>query len=353
MNEITRLEFGVPGGRPIPKLDKPFKLTLCVTAKCNMDCKLCYADCNRDHKAEMTTAEWKTFIDHLIENNFLHVFIEGGEPLFRDDFEDLLAHIDKQLFIAIRTHAHMIDRARAERLKALGVGRLYVDLFAAIPEVQDELTGTPGCYDRVVEGIRHARAVGIKVTILGILSRKNFDHLQRYADLAEELDCDQVGVLRLYPLGRAKKNWAELSLSLKEMMDALNGLVMPPTVQLMQSWHPRDGNCCWQNAAVSPYGESIGCPYMREYVNYGDVRVTPFVDTWDHPLHRQIRANDVEESCPECSATQGTHGGCRSTAYAFHGRFTAPDPYCTHHNAHKEEGVDLRVLPERLLRENP
>src|SRR5262249_42185177 len=148
-------------------------------------------------------------------------------------------------------------------LKTLGVGRLYVDLFAAVPEIQDELTGRAGSFDAAIEGIRHARAAGLKVTLLGILSRKNHQHLQRYLDLAKEFDCDQVGVLRLYPLGRAKKNWAELSLSLDEMMTALHSLKVPPGVQLMQSWHPRDGNCCWQNAAVSPDGHSIGCPYLR------------------------------------------------------------------------------------------
>jgi radical SAM protein with 4Fe4S-binding SPASM domain len=350
VNEITRVEPQVAShGQPVPGVDKPFKLTMCVTAQCNMDCQLCYADCNKPHAEEMTTAEWKAFIDHLIEESFVHIFIEGGEPFVRPDFEELLAHIDRRMFIAIRTHAHMIDRARAKRLKRLGVGRLYVDLFAAIPEVQDELTGTPGCFDRVIEGIKAVRAEGIKVTILGILSRRNHDHLQRYVDLAAELGCDQVGVLRLYPLGRARKNWAELSLSLDEMTAALGSLRVPPGVQLMQSWHPKDGNCCWQNAAVSPAGRSIGCPYLREYVDYGDVRQTPFVETWKHPHYRQLRSNDVEETCPECSATQGTHGGCRATAYAFHGRFTAPDPYCTTLN----RGVDLRALPQRLVSQEP
>jgi radical SAM protein with 4Fe4S-binding SPASM domain len=348
VNEIMAIELPGGEGRIAPRLDKPFKLTMCVTATCNMDCKLCYADCNHEHRAEMTTAEWKAFIDHLVTESFIHIFIEGGEPFHRPDFEELLAHIDRRMFIAIRTHAHLIDKSRAKRLKALGVARLYVDLFAAIPEVQDDLTGTPGCYDAVIEGIRNARAEGIKVTILGILSRKNYDHLQRYVDLAAELGCDQVGVLRLYPLGRAKQNWAELSLSLDEMMWALAQVKVHPGVQLMQSWHPRDGNCCWQNSAVSPYGDSIGCPYLREYVNYGDVRQVKFVDTWNHPDCQTLRSNQVEESCPECSATQGTHGGCRSTAIAFHGRFTAPDPYCTTLN----NGVDLRVLPERLLRQN-
>jgi radical SAM protein with 4Fe4S-binding SPASM domain len=311
-----------------------------------MKCKLCYADCGSARRPELTSEQWKRFIDDLVREGFLHVFFEGGEPFHRADFEDILAHVGRRMYVAVRTHATLIDEARARRLKKLGVGRLYVDLFAALPEVQDELTGEPGSFEAAVAGIRHARASGLNVTILGILSRRNFEHLQRYLDLAGELGCDQVGVLRLYPLGRAKRNWAELSLSLEEMMGALAGLEVPPGVQLMQSWHPRDGNCCWQNAAVSPTGDSIGCPYLREYVNYGNVLETPFLDTWHHPLWTELRANAVEDSCPECSATQGSHGGCRSTAYAFHGRFSAPDPYCIHTN----RGVDLRALPQRLLR---
>ena len=332
----------------VPVLDKPFKLTICVTQSCGMDCKLCYADCGANPHGELSTEQWKAFIDQLVAEGFLHIFFEGGEPFHRPDFEELLTHCRRRLFVAIRTHAADIDAARAHRLKALGVGRLYVDLFAAVPEVQDALTGRAGSYDAAIAGIRAARAAGIKVTILGILSRKNHLHLQRYLDLAQELGCDQVGVLRLYPLGRAKRNWAELSLSLDEMMTALHSLRVPPGVQVMQSWHPRDGNCCWQNAAVSPHGESIGCPYLREYVNYGSILERPFIETWNHPLYRELRANAVEQTCPECSATQGTYGGCRSTAYAFHGRWSAADPYCTHLNG----GTDLRALPQRLLREN-
>jgi hypothetical protein len=49
----------------------------------------------------------------------------------------------------------------------------------------------------------------------------------------------------------------------------------------------------------------------------------------------------VEESCGDCSATQGSHGGCRSAAYAFHGRWTAPDPFDSALN----HGTDLTRLP--------
>lgn len=348
MNELFRPQSEGLSAWPRPKLDKPFKLTICVTQTCSMDCKLCYADCKNDPAQELSTGQWKQFIDELVTDNFLHIFFEGGEPFDRPDFEELLSHVDRRLYVAIRTHAIGIDKARAKRLREMGVGRLYVDLFSAEPDVQDELTGTPGSYDRAVAGMRNALEQGIKVTILGILSRRNHEHLQEYVDLAEEIGADQVGVLRLYPLGRAKKNWSELSVSVEQMMTALNGVRVPAAVQLMQSWHPKDGNCCWQNASVSPTGQSIGCPYLREYVDFGNVTEQPFLETWDHPLYRQLRESDVEETCTECSSTQGTLGGCRSTAYAFHGRFNASDPYCTHNN----QGVDLHDLPQRLLRED-
>ncbi len=348
MNELFRPEKQGLAAWPRPKLDKPFKLTICVTQTCSMDCKLCYADCTNKPENELTTDQWKAFIDELIDENFLHIFFEGGEPFDRPDFEELLTYIDRRLYVAIRTHAVGIDEARARRLKEMGVGRLYVDLFSAEPDVQDELTATPGSYDRAVAGMRNALSQGINVTILGILSRRNHENLQEYVDLAEAIGADQVGVLRLYPLGRARKNWSELSISADEMMNALNSVRVPKSVQLMQSWHPKDGNCCWQNAAVSPAGQSIGCPYLREYVDFGSILENRFLDTWDDPLYRQLRESDVEETCADCSSTQGTLGGCRSTAYAFHGRFTASDPYCIHNN----QGVDLNVLPQRLLRKN-
>ena len=75
---------------------------------------------------------------------------------------------------------------------------------------------------------------------------------------------------------------------------------------------------------------------------------SPFLETWTTRFIKQLRQSDVEETCTDCSQTQGTLGGCRSTAYAFHGRFTASDPYCIHNN----QGVDLNVLPEWLLRED-
>jgi len=152
--------------------------------------------------------------------------------------------------------------------------------------------------------------------------------------------------LRLYPLGRAKAIWGDIALSLPDQMAAIRGLQPPPGLTVMQSWHPNDRNCCWQAAAVNAFGHAIGCMYLREYVDFGRVGPVRHLDLWRHqPLYRQLRSGRVERGCTDCTKSQGTTGGCRAAAYAFHGRWTAPDPFDETLN----DGVDLRVLPERIF----
>ena len=141
-----------------------------------------------------------------------------------------------------------------------------------------------------------------------------------------------------------KKQWGELALSLSEMMQALEGLRAPKEMRIMQSWHPRNANCCWQMSAINPYGNSIGCAYLREYVQFGNVTEMPFVDTWNHPLARRLRIGSVETQLrPVRCFARSSHGGCRSTAFAFRGSFDAADPFDVELN----DGIDLTVLPTR------
>ncbi len=328
-----------------PLLERPMKVTIGVTETCNLDCQVCYADCRRaDKPAELTAAQWQPLLADFFASGVISLMIEGGEPLLRDDIFDLLAAATPQALVRLRTNATLIDTAMAARLKAVGIGDAMVDLLGATPATHDALTGVPGSHARSLAGIRALRAAGLPVTVLVIMNRGNVHQLQPLLDLAHAEGAEAVGVLRPYPLGRMRREWPRLSLGLDEMMAAIAGLLPPPGLRLMQSWHPNDANCCWQMAAVNAYGRSIGCMYLRDYVDYGDVTQVPLLTTWDHPLYRQLRAGHVEASCPSCATSQHSHGGCRSTAFAFHGRWDAPDPF----DAGLNRGTDLRVLPDAV-----
>jgi radical SAM protein with 4Fe4S-binding SPASM domain len=262
---------------------------------------------------------------------------------------EVLRYCAPRFFTQVRTHGTLVTPDLAREMKAIGIGSVLVDVMSAQPEIHDDFTGVEGSHARACTAVHDLLAAGLDTQMLIILTRENIAVLQNYLEFAHDLGVRTVGILRLYPLGRAKHCWAELALSLDEMMAAITGLRPPDGMRVMQSWHPNDGNSCWQMAAVNAYGDSIGCAYLREYVNYGNITETPFLRTWEHPLYRQLRAGRVEKSCAECAETQGSHGGCRATAYAFHGRWDAPDPFDVTLN----DGVDLRVLPEWLLQAHP
>lgn len=326
----------------IPQLSSPIKTTLSITNTCNLDCVYCYSNCTRHpDRREMSTDEWKDLIDQLVDAGVIQLFIEGGEPLFRPDILEILRYCQGRVMTWVRTNGTLVTPELAQKLKEVGVSTMLVDVHGANPETHDRIVGHAGSHQRAIEGARNIVAAGIPLLMLLVLNRHNYRELQDYAGLAHDVGASRIGVLRLYPLGRARENWAELALSLDEMMASIKAIKMPEGLALMQSWHPEDGNCCYQATAVNAFGDSIGCPYLRDFVNHGNVREVPFMETWNQPLAQRLRLGNVKGGCATCYSTRGSNGGCRSTAFAFTGDWDAPDPYCVSTN----QGIDLRVLP--------
>ncbi|WP_296346032.1 radical SAM protein [Reyranella sp.] len=334
-----------------PSFETPPLVALSYTESCNLDCRHCYGNCSRQPDSdELTGEEWLKVVDELIADGVIQFYIEGGEPLWRPDFLGVLAHAARSAMTLLRTHGTLIDRTMAERLKEAGVGRVLVDFMGASAETHEWFTRTPSSFAAACDAVHNLVTVGVPVDVLTILNRRTAAELPALMRLASALGAKRFGVLRFYPIGRARALWDELALSLAEMTEAIQSLDPPEGLRIMQSWHPNDRNCCWQSACISARGDSIGCAYLREFVNFGNVRHTRLVDTWrNDPLYRHLREGKVEAHCSQCTASEGTQGGCRAAAYAFHGRWEAPDPFCTSLN----DGVDLRVLPQWLAEQGP
>jgi radical SAM protein with 4Fe4S-binding SPASM domain len=328
-------------------LETPPKITFGVTECCNLRCRHCYADCAAAPKAgELGVDDWLRIADEVIQDGVIQFYIEGGEPLAKPGFLQLLSRCAHDAMTLLRTNGTLIDQSMAAALKAAGVGRVLVDMMGADAETHEWFTRVPGSFAATCDGIRHSVAAGVPTDVLVILTRQTAPQLNALLSLAADLGAQRVGVLRLYPLGRAKQIWSDIALSLPEQTAAISALAPPDGLSVMQSWHPNNKNCCWQAAAINAFGHAIGCMYLREYVDFGRVGKIRHSDIWHYnPLYRHLRSGKVEKGCAECSASQGTAGGCRSTAYAYHGRWTAPDPFDEALN----DGVDVRVLPDRAV----
>jgi MoaA/NifB/PqqE/SkfB family radical SAM enzyme len=329
-----------------PALATPLKITLGITEGCPLRCRHCYADCGHAPKpGELDLSAWLRFADEVIADGVVQFYFEGGEPLAKDGFVRLLSRCARDAMTLLRTHGTLLDDRMADALKGAGLGRVLVDLMGAEAATHDWSTRTRGSFDASCAAIRRCVARGIPTDVLVILTRQTAPQLNALLRLAAHLGAERVGVLRLYPLGRAREVWGEIALPLADQMTAIRSLEPPPGLGIMQSWHPNDHNCCWQSAAVDAFGRAIGCMYLRDYVDYGRIGgEARHLDIWRHnPLYRHLRAGLVERSCGHCSDSQGSDGGCRAAAYAFHGRWTAPDPFDEPLN----DGIDLRALPEQ------
>lgn len=333
------------------QLDEPIKVTISFTHSCNLDCKICYANCTRTASSkELTANQWIDFLESLLDRGVMSLLFEGGEPLHRaSDLIKVVQYCGRKFFTRIRTNGTLVTPKIAQELKQLGVGGMLVDFLGAEAATHDYLTGVVGSHERACRAVKYLRNAGLETEMLLILNRYNAHQLPAFHELATDLGVNMISILRLYPIGRAKHRWKELSLSIEEMMSAIGELSHRDTVTVNHSWHPRNGNTCWQMAAVNAYGDSIGCTYLRELVNFGNITEQSLLDTWCDPLYRTLRSGVVTESCTSCESTQGSCGGCRATAFAFHGRWDAPDPFCVSLN----NGVDLRELPDWMLSARP
>ncbi|GCB48955.1 radical SAM protein [Streptomyces sp. NL15-2K] len=326
-------------------MPEPFSIWVQPTKRSNLNSLLAY-DVPSPDATELTFEEITGSLQELFDRDVISAFFEGGEPLLREDFLDLVEFATPQAFTIVRTNGTLVTAERARRLKAASVGVVCVDIEGGNAASHDAIVGLDGAFEASKAGVRHLVEAGVPTFVTAILNRRNIGELQQLADLASELGAEKLGVLRLYPLGLARRNWAELSVPLREQMAALEAVHVPEGLELMRSWHPNDPNCCWQMAAIDAYGNSIGCPYLRDFANYGNVREMSFMDTWRDPTYRAVRAaSPDDDACPECAENdRNRSGGCRSTAYAFGGSWDAPDPFCTHMN----RGIDLTRLPDRI-----
>lgn len=311
-------------------LETPTKIYLQITNTCSLNCRQCYTRCEGGcAPTDLTTSEWLTLADKLFESGIMHVYFEGGEPLSRPDFIHIAEYFSRKALVWMRTHATTLTPDIAFKLSDARVSLVSVDIFSDNAAEHDFLSGVVGSFNRTLEGISNLIHAGIDVVLICIVNAISIRRLQGVVNLASTLGVGKVGLFRLYPLGRARENWLELSVSPRHATKAIAELNVPIDIKVMQSWHPNNGNCCWENAGITSDGRSIGCPYLREYVDFGNIREISFLETWQHPLYKRLRSGPVQSgACGECASREGRAGGCRAAAYAFHRDWSAHDPYC-------------------------
>lgn len=182
----------------------PMAATIAVTTRCQYSCAHCSA-AGLDGRRELDAAELRRAVTGCLDLGVQVITLTGGEPLLRDDLEELVAAVPHDLATTlVFTNAHGLDDGRARALRAAGLFGVHVSLDSPDPATHDRLRGCEGAFARVERGVRSALDAGLKVGLSTYATHASVaaGDLTRVAALAHRWGVHEVTVFDAIPTGR-------------------------------------------------------------------------------------------------------------------------------------------------------
>lgn len=183
----------------------PFLVIWEVTRACALACKHCRASAEDvRHPDELTTEEGFHLLDDIAEMGTPIVIFTGGDPLQRNDLEQLIVR-GKSRGLRVGVIPAATDRCTRDRVRSLadaGVDQMAISLDSADFLAHDELRGVPGSHARALEAASWVRDCGVPLQINSVIGPWNEWFLNQLAEEVRRLGAVFWEVFFLVPTGR-------------------------------------------------------------------------------------------------------------------------------------------------------
>jgi cyclic pyranopterin phosphate synthase len=172
-------------------------LRLSVTDRCNYRCVYCRTGTDGAQYEDLPLAMYARMVRLFVSLGVEKIRFTGGEPLLRQGLPELIREVAAmrpgfgggKLDLALTTNGHLLE-PMAAALKAAGLERITVSLDAVDAETMARITRVPGSFERVLAGIRAAKAAGlgpVKVNCV-LLRGFNDSQIEAFAEFSREED---------------------------------------------------------------------------------------------------------------------------------------------------------------------
>ena len=153
MAQIAKRLWDKAGKKKIP-LTGSFELL----PTCNFTCKMCYVRKTQKEVNEsgglLPADYWLQIADDAMELGFLFPLLTGGEPLLREDFQEIMSGmLDRGLQISINSNGSLVDESMAKWLGHHKPVRMNITLYGAGEDSYQQLCGNGEAYGKVCRGV--------------------------------------------------------------------------------------------------------------------------------------------------------------------------------------------------------
>jgi len=324
----------------------PFWLLAELTYRCPLHCVFCSnpVDYAR-HDAELDTATWKRVLAEARALGAVQLGFSGGEPLLRDDLEELVAHARGLGFYTnLITSGVGLSAARARGLRDAGLDHIQLSFQDSTRELNDFITSTR-TFELKAKVAAIIKDAGYPMVLNCVMHRFNLPHVGRIIDMARRMGADFLELANTQYYGWAWHNRAALMPTVDELRDA-EAIVMARRQaddgRMKIFWvspdyadaQPKPCMAGWGAVflVVAPDGVALPCHSARmlpglDFPNLRDVGVR---EAWfDSAAFNAYRGDAwMNDTCGSCDERGKDHGGCRCQAFLVAGDAAATDPVC-------------------------
>lgn len=348
----------------------PLWLLAELTYRCPLHCVFCYNPVDyATQPAELSTADWLRVLREGREMGAVQLGLSGGEPLLRDDLEEIVAEGRRLGYYSnLLTSGVGLTEQRAAALKAAGLDHVQLSFQDSTREMNDFLshTKTFELKNRVAQIVK---GQGWPMVMNVVIHRLNIDHIGRIIEMAAELGAEYIELANTQYYSWAFVNRAQL-LPTREQLKRAEAVTDEWRKKLegrmriffvAPDYHEGKAKKCvngWGSMflTVTPDGTALPChtAKMLPGLAFPNVRESSLRAAWfeSEGFNRYRGTGWMKEPCSSCEHKEEDLGGCRCQAYLIAQDAEAADPVCRK-SPHHSKVLEAVAQAEAGITEHP
>lgn len=281
--------------------DIPLSGTFELTARCNLNCKMCYiherANDAKIIKRERSAKQWLALAKECADAGMLMLLLTGGEPTVRKDFKEIYTGCRKLgLLVSINSNATLMTDEIIDFLAEDPPARVNITLYGASPETYEKLCGDASAYDRAIHSILRLKEKGVLVKLNCSVTQYNRHDAEKIYQFAKDNNIVVQTATYMFPPIRAIENGGSTATRMTAMESAIEQLKYDKFRFDKETLCNRFTNECNGIKVADPDNECQELPTERIKCRAGH---TTFWVTWDWKLRpcgmMTVPSVDIEE----------------------------------------------------------
>lgn len=327
----------------------PLWLLAELTYRCPLQCPYCsnpleYAQ----YKDELSTQEWCDVFDQARRMGAVQLGFSGGEPLVRQDLEQLVAHAHGLGFYTnLITSGMGLDENRIAQLKQAGLDHIQISFQASDPVVNNALAGSKHAFEQKYKISQLIKQYQYPMVLNFVIHRHNIDQIDKIIELCIELHADTVELAICQFYGWAFLNVQGLLPTKAQILHAeqvtnryrekLKQQNYPcKLIFVVPDYYEEQPKACMNGwgkifLTVAPDGTALPCHAARQLpLTFPNVKQHPLSEIWYQSEGFNAFRGDLwmPEQCRQCDQKGRDFGGCRCQAFMLTGDANNADPVC-------------------------